>query len=130
MVAGDGRCARLRCRLRGGLQQRLDFVALLLVAFLKLLEHVRRIERQQPHPARGKLQLVLPGRDGRLNRAEIGIDPQRLDPLFVLVVLLGPFDGVFDQLIDARLVAEFLLVVGQQIGAGGGVDGVVGMVVA
>ena len=40
---------------------------------------------------------ILPERHRRLERAEVGIEPQRLDPLLVFIVFVGAADGVLDE---------------------------------
>ena len=78
--------------LRGGVEQGVHLLALLDVPLLHALQHVGGVQGQQAHPAGGQLESVLPQRLGGLDGAEVGVEPQGLNPLLVLLVLLGPAD--------------------------------------
>ncbi len=105
-----------------GGQQLVHRVALVLGAVTQLLEDLRRVDRQQAHPARRILQAVLPRRVHLVDARQVAPDAHRLQPLAAGLVFLSQPARFRHQGLDPVLVAESLLVVRQQVGPGGGVD--------
>src|SRR5665213_1245126 len=82
----------------------------------------------QPAVPTWKDDLKLAAR--RLHDAQIRIQPQRLGPLLVMVVIFGTSDRIAHQPGHLRIIAEGILGVSQPIRAGGGIQGVVRVLVA